>query len=108
MQPSPFLGGPTELLVLLVLRRARLHGWGIMLRLQQLSRDGVQLDELAVSSTLRRLQERGWVEAEVKTVEATLTVPVYRLTRQGRQHCKQLREEYARITTAIARLMLRT
>ncbi len=45
MQLSPFPVDPTDLLVLLVLRRARLHGWGITLRLQQLTRDVVQLDE---------------------------------------------------------------
>jgi DNA-binding PadR family transcriptional regulator len=108
MRPTSSFDGPTDLLVLLVLRRARLHGRGIARRLQQLSCDGVQLDDMAVSATVGRLLARGWIEAEGATAENSPPVPIYRLTQLGRQHCKRLREEYARMAAAIACLLQRT
>jgi PadR family transcriptional regulator PadR len=62
IQSSPFLIGSSDLLVLLVLRRTHLHCWGIVQRLQQLSRDAVQLDENAVHVSLNQMQSSGWVE----------------------------------------------
>ena len=107
IQSSPLLSGPSDLLVLLALRRSRLHRWGIAQRLQQLSRDVLQLDDTSVSVSLRRLQERGWVDVELKPSEPSAPVHVYRLTRLGRQQFKRFKEDYARVAAAIARLIER-
>ena len=107
IQSSPLLSGPSDLLVLLVLRRSRLHRWGIAQRLQQLSRDVVQLDDASVSVSLRRMQERGWVDVELQPSELSDPIHVYRLTRLGRQQFKRFKAEYTRVTAAIARLIER-
>lgn len=96
------------MLVLQVLRRTRLHRWGIARYLQELSGDVVQLDGASLSASLRRLEERGWVDVERRVpVESSDPVPVYRLTRLGHRQFKTVEAEYTRITQAIARVMKR-
>lgn len=107
IQPSPLLSGPSDLLVLAALRRARLHRWGIAQRLQELSRDVVQLDDVSVSDSLRRLQERGWVDVELEPSECSDPIRVYRMTRLGREQGKRIKAEYFRVASTIARLIER-
>lgn len=105
IQSSPLLLGSCDLLVLLILRRARLHCWGIAQRVQQLSRDAVQLNEHAVNVSLDRMQQCGWVEMVRRRGTAHGAVPVYRLTRLGLRQFELFQVEYHRVTKGIARIM---
>ena len=107
IQSSPLLSGPSDLLVLLVLRRSRLHRWGIAQRLQQLSHDVVQLDDASVSASLRRMRNQGWVDVELKPSEVSDPIHVYRLTQLGRQQFKRFKADYVRVSAAIGELIER-
>jgi PadR family transcriptional regulator len=67
-----------------------LHGFGIARRLEQVSRDVLQLNEGTVYTALLRLQQQGWIAAEWGTSENNRKAKFYSITRRGR---KQLEVE---------------
>lgn len=89
-QKSELLPGTLDLLVLRVLSRGELHGWGITQRLEQLSEKALQVDEGSLYPALYRMEEKGWIEAEWRITENNRRAKYYSLTRVGR---KQLEKE---------------
>lgn len=86
------LPGTLDMLVLRVLSRGELHGWGITNRLEELSRRALQVDEGSLYPALYRMENKGWIEAEWRMTENNRRAKYYRLTRAGR---KQLETETA-------------
>ena len=84
------LPGTLDLLVLRVLSREELHGWGITNKLDQLSQSALQVDEGSLYPSLYRMEDKGWIEAEWKLTENNRRAKYYSLTRAGR---KQLETE---------------
>ena len=62
--PNDRLQGTLDLLVLRVLRRSSMHGWGIAQEIQQISHDVLQVNQGSLYPALRRLEERGWIDTE--------------------------------------------
>jgi PadR family transcriptional regulator, regulatory protein PadR len=89
---NELLPGTLDLLVLRVLSRGELHGWGITQRLEQLSSSALQVDEGSLYPSLYRMEAKGWIEAEWRTTENNRRAKYYSLTRAGR---KQLEIEQA-------------
>ena len=99
------LQGTLDMLVLRVLSRGELHGWGITQKLEQLSQRALQVDEGSLYPALYRMEDKGWIEAEWKLTENNRRAKYYSLTRAGR---KQLETELAgwdRMTAIIAQVM---
>jgi transcriptional regulator len=99
------LPGTLDLLVLRVLRRGELHGWGITNRLEQISKSALQVDEGSLYPALYRMEAKGWIEAEWKTTENNRRAKYYRLTRAGRKQLETEHEIWDR-TSAIIALVL--
>jgi transcriptional regulator len=79
-----------------------LHGWGVAQRIQQLSKDVLQIGQGSLYPALYRLEYKGWIRAEWQTTENNRRAKYYRLTQTGR---KQLAAELAswdRLSAAIA------
>src|SRR6267378_3081299 len=91
-QKSDLLQGSLDMLVLRVLSRGELHGWGITLKLEQLTKSALQVDEGSLYPSLYRMEEKGWIEAEWRMTENNRRAKYYSLTRTGR---KQLDTEQA-------------
>ncbi len=89
---NELLPGTLDLLVLRILSRGELHGWGITQRLEQLSQSALQVDEGSLYPSLYRMEEKGWIEAEWRLTENNRRAKYYSLTRSGR---KQLEKEQA-------------
>ncbi|MFZ5495721.1 MAG: PadR family transcriptional regulator [Verrucomicrobiota bacterium] len=89
---NELLPGTLDLLVLRVLSRGELHGWGITQRLGQLSSSALQVDEGSLYPSLYRMEAKGWIEAEWRMTENNRRAKYYSLTRAGR---KQLEIEQA-------------
>lgn len=104
---SELLPGTLDLLVLRVLSRGELHGWGITQRLEQLSKSALQVDEGSLYPSLYRMEDKGWIEAEWRVTENNRRAKYYALTRAGR---KQLEKEQAiwERMSAIITLVLET
>lgn len=101
------LPGTLDLLVLRVLSRGELHGWGITNRLEQLSRSALQVDEGSLYPALYRMEAKGWIEAEWRLTENNRRAKYYALTRAGRKQLEKEQDLWERQSAAIA-LVLRS
>lgn len=100
------LQGSLDLIVLKVLsRRSRLHGYAIMTAVKEISGDVLRVEEGSLYPALHRMEESGWIRAEWITKDTGRRARVYELTAMGR---KQLAAELPRwraITAAITRVL---
>jgi PadR family transcriptional regulator PadR len=98
--------GTLDLLILKALSLAPQHGWAISERIQQVSRETLQIPQGSLYPALHRLERRGWIRAEWGTSDNNRRAKYYALTRTG---LKQLEEETAawdKLTAAVS-LVLR-
>ena len=102
---SELLPGTLDLLVLRVLNRGELHGWGITHRLEQLSQSALQVDEGSLYPALYRMEEKGWIEAEWRTTENNRRAKYYRLTRAGRRQLEAEQATWERMSAIIAAVL---
>jgi transcriptional regulator len=86
------LQGTLDLLILRSLRGDPMHGWAIAQRIQQISRDVLQINQGSLYPALHRLEERGWIKAEWGASDNNRRARYYELTSAGR---RQLEEETA-------------
>jgi PadR family transcriptional regulator PadR len=100
------LQGSLDLLVLKILsRRAPLHGYAIMIAVEEMSGDVLRVEEGSLYPALHRLEETGVIRAAWMTKDNGRRVRVYELTARGR---KQLASEEARwtaVTSAVQRVL---
>jgi transcriptional regulator len=99
------LQGTLDMLVLRVLSRGELHGWGITLKLEQLSNRALQVDEGTLYPALYRMEDKGWIEAEWKMTEKNRRAKFYTLTRTGRKQLEAEEQSWDRMTAIIAQVM---
>jgi PadR family transcriptional regulator PadR len=104
-QKSDLLQGTLDMLVLRVLSRSELHGWGITLKLEQMSKSALQVDEGSLYPSLYRMEEKGWIEAEWKMTEKNRRAKYYRLTRAGRRQLEAEQARWDRLTAIVAEVM---
>ena len=102
---SDLLQGTLDMLVLRVLSRGELHGWGITQKLELLSRRALQVDEGTLYPALYRMEDRGWIEAEWKTTENNRRAKYYALTRAGRKQLEVEQEDWDRMSAIIAQVL---
>ncbi len=81
---SDVLQGTLDLLILKALSLEAMHGWGVAQRIQQISRDVLQVNQGSLYPALHRLEHRGWIVAEWGTSENNRRAKYYRLTETGR------------------------
>ena len=84
-QESDPLRGSIDLLVLKALTLAPMHGWGIGLRIQQISDVRLEVNQGSLYPALQRLEHRGWIESEWQSTENNRRARYYSLTRAGRK-----------------------
>jgi PadR family transcriptional regulator PadR len=102
---TDLLQGTLDMLVLRVLTRGELHGWGITLKLEQLSKSALQVDEGSLYPALYRMEDKGWIKAEWKMSEKNRRAKFYALTPSGRKHLEAEQESWHRVTGIIAMVM---
>jgi PadR family transcriptional regulator PadR len=107
-QSTDLLQGTLDLLILQTLALEPVHGWGVAQRIQQLSKDVLQIGQGSLYPGLHRLEYRGWIRSDWRTTENNRRAKYYRLTPTGK---KQLEAELAtwdRLSSAIACVLGRT
>lgn len=97
--------GTLDLLILRVVALEPLHGYAIAQRLQQLSRDVVQVQQGSLYPALHRLENRGFLAAEWKLSDTGREAKFYRLTAKGRAYMGTEEQSWRRLTEAV-RLIL--
>jgi transcriptional regulator len=103
--PPDLLPGTLDLLILRTLQTDPMHGWAILERIQQISDDVLQINQGSLYPALHRLEHQGWIEAEWRVSELGRRAKYYRLTASGRRQLAVEATEWARMATAIDRVM---
>src|SRR5687767_13089392 len=94
--------GTVDLLILKILALGPLHGYAIAQRMQQISREVVQVQQGTLYPALHRLENRGLLTADWKVSEAGRDTKSYRLTAKGRSHLERATASWQRLTEAVA------
>jgi PadR family transcriptional regulator PadR len=94
--------GTLDLLILTILNREPLHGYGIAQRLAVLTRDTFQVNPGSLFPALYKLEQDGKLAAEWRPSENNRNAKYYRLTRTGKKQLERERERWTRLTTVIA------
>ena len=103
---SEVLQGTLDLMILKTLHAlGPLHGFGIARRIEQVSRDVLQLNEGTVYTSLLRLLQQGWIAAEWGTSENNRKAKFYSITRRGRKQLEVETENWERISGVIGRVL---
>ena len=103
--PAELLPGTLDLLILKVLARERMHGYGIAQDLKRMSDDVLQVGESSLYPALQRLLMRGWVKAAWGASDNNRRARYYELTAAGRRQLAIEREEFDRIIVAIHKVL---
>lgn len=103
MSPSSdLLQGTLDLLILRTLQSGPAHGWGIAQRIQQLSREVLQVGQGSLYPALHRLEYKGWIKAQWGESENNRKAKFYSLTKRGEKQLAAELENWERLTDAIA------
>lgn len=89
------------MLILRILSLDPAHGYGIAQRIQQVTRDAVQLNQGSLYPALHRLEQRHWLTSEWRASETGREAKFYSLTRAGRRQLAVEKETWDRLTTAV-------
>src|SRR5579885_3804247 len=104
-QQLDLLQGTLDLLILRTLQAGPMHGWAISERIQQISQDVLQVNQGSLYPALHRLEHQGWIKAESGVSELGRRARFYRLTSAGRKQLEIETADWARLTTAIGRVL---
>jgi len=104
-QKSDLLQGTLDMLIMKVVALGPTHGYAIAQRLQQMSRDVLQVQQGSLYPALHRLEKRGWVRAEWAASETGRDARFYTLTRTGRKQLEEQSENWDRLSAAITGIL---
>jgi len=96
------LQGTLDLLILKTLALGPMHGWGIAQRIQQVSKEVLQVGQGSLYPALARLEQRGWIDAEWSTSDNNRRAKFYSLTRSGEKQLQKELGEWEKLSAAIA------
>lgn len=102
---TDLLQGTLDVLILKTLALAPLHGWGISQRIQQLSRDVLQVNQGSLYPALYRLEAKGWIRSEWGSSENNRRARFYELTRAGRRQLAEETQSWERFAAAVSRVL---
>ena len=103
--PPDLLPGTLDLLVLRILTREPMHGYGIAQRLKLLSQDVLQVGESSLYPALQRLLLDGCIDSEWGPSENNRRARYYTLTKAGQKYLAQERSEFNEVVSAIYRVL---
>ncbi len=107
LDSAELLPGTLDLLILKAVSLGRLHGYGVLLRIQQITGGALQVQQGALYPALSRLEHRGLIESEWGISDNNRRAKFYRLTPPGRERLGEEVAGWNRLADAIA-MALRT
>jgi transcriptional regulator len=97
--------GTLDLLILQVAACGPIHGYAIAQRIQQISREALQVQQGSLYPALHRLENKGYLAAEWKDSETGREAKFYRLTPAGRRQLKSETENWQRLSAAVGLIL---
>ncbi len=107
VQKSDLLQGTLDLLILKTVALGPVHGYGISQRIQQVSREVLQVQQGSLYPALHRLEQQGWIDAEWKDTDLGRSAKFYALTREGKRQLERELESWNRLSSAGGLLLKR-
>jgi PadR family transcriptional regulator PadR len=105
VRQNDLLQGTLDLLILRSLGPGPNHGYGIAMRIHQLSDDVLRIEEGSLYPALYRMEEQGLVESDWGTTENNRKAKLYKLTRKGRIAADAEAESWRRLSKAVTRVL---
>lgn len=105
MSKIDLLQGTLDMLILRVLARGEMHGWGIVDRLGQLSKNSLKLGEGSVYPALYRMEAKGWIKAKWAPSDNNRNAKYYSLTKAGRKQLEAEQQGWDQLSTIITEIM---
>lgn len=106
MPKTDSLQGSLDLLVLKILsRRPRLHGYGIMSAIKDTSEEVLRAEEGSLYPALHRMEEAGWIRAEWILKESGRRARIYQLTAAGENQLDTEKSRWETVTAAVNRIL---
>jgi PadR family transcriptional regulator len=99
------LQGTLDMLILKAASLGPLHGYGILLRIQQISRDRLEIQQGSLYPALYRLEHQGWITSEWGESENKRRAKYYRLTAAGKRRLQTETENWKRMANVIAGIL---
>src|SRR4029450_9905337 len=97
----PIPQGTLDMLILQTLSLGPAHGYAIAQRLQQVSREAVQVNQGSLYPALHRLEQKGWLKAAWRQSETGREGKFYSLTRSGQKQLAVEKETWERLAVAV-------
>jgi PadR family transcriptional regulator PadR len=97
--------GTLDLLILRIVALGPIHGYAIAQRIQQVSREALQVQQGSLYPALHRLEYKKFLTAEWAESESGRDAKFYRLTLKGQMQLKHETESWARLTTAVGLIL---
>ena len=98
---ADLLQGTLDLLILKSLQLEPMHGFGVALRIAQMSQDMLTVEQGSLYPAVYRLEEQGWIKAEWGVSENNRKAKFYSLTAAGRKQLRAEVQDWAKLSTAI-------
>ena len=104
-QKASLLQGTLDLLILKTLALESMHGWGISLRIQQISEGTLSINQGSLYPALYRLEEQGWIRSTWGSSENNRQAKYYEITRAGRRQLAEETENWERLSAAVNQVL---
>ena len=106
--PTDILPGTLDMLILKAVSLGRLHGYGVLLRIEQISGGALQIQQGALYPALYRLEHQGLITSEWGVSDNNRKAKFYRISATGRRRLGEETANWNRLATAIARSLAAT
>ena len=102
---TDLLQGTLDMLILRILELQPMHGYGIAVRIEQVSREVLRVNQGSLYPALRRLERRRWIQAEWGESENNRRARFYSLTKSGRKRLAEETRQWRRLAGAVSRIL---
>jgi transcriptional regulator len=102
---AELLQGTLDVMILKTVALEPTHGYGISLRIQQISQDVLRVQQGSLYPALYRLERQGLIDYEWGTSENGRRAKYYRLTREGRRQLEKQTASWERLSSAVTRVL---
>ncbi|HEX4379505.1 MAG TPA: PadR family transcriptional regulator [Candidatus Acidoferrum sp.] len=102
---SDLLQGTLDMLILKIVALGPVHGYGISLRIRQISKEVLQVQQGSLYPALHRLEKRGWLTAEWGESENGRQAKFYKLSPKGRKQLQAEESNWERLAQAVKQIM---
>jgi PadR family transcriptional regulator PadR len=102
---ADLIQGTLDLLILKTVALEPMHGYGISVRIRQVSGDVLRVQQGSLYPALYRLERKGWIEYDWGTSENGRRAKFYKLTREGRKQLQAHSQSWGRLSAAVNRIL---